>query len=467
MNTANAPPATALTPAQRSKIQRTVFFALLVDIFSFTIILPLFPRLLEYYREREGGDPNSLFAWTLGHLDAFKALIGATGPRLDVVVFGGAVGSLFSFLQFAVSPLIGRLSDRFGRKRVLMLCMAGNLVSCALWIVAKPFWVFLASRIVGGISEGNVQLSVAIISDITTPATRSRGLALVGIAFALGFTFGPAIGAALASMDLTTYSPTFDALGLNPYSASALFAFVLILAEIGYLHVALPETLPRADDAPPTPSSNDDDDKNKAAAAESAPRSLAALSAIHFGYLFVFSGLEFTLPFLTYDLFQYTNMQQGRLLGYIGLVASLVQGGYTRRVGHRVGERRVAVQGILSCAAGFAVLALRPDSLLWVAATLLAFTSATVVTCLTTLASLELGAASGQGAGKRIDGAAMGAFRSWGQLGRALGPMAACALYWGWGARGTYLVGAALLLAVAARLAVVPVRASAKATKTE
>ncbi|ORZ33494.1 major facilitator superfamily domain-containing protein [Catenaria anguillulae PL171] len=399
----------------------TVFFALLVDIFSFTIILPLFPRLLEFYRKNEASDPTSLFSLTLAQLESFKALVGATGPRLDVVLFGGAIGSLFSLLQFAVSPFIGALSDKWGRKRVLMVCMVGNLASCALWVVAKPFWVFVLSRVVGGLSEGNVQLSVAMISDITTAETRSRGLLLV-----------------------VARRP-----GLNPYSASALFAALLIFAEIIYLQVALPETIHvhRAKQAAASASAASSPVHIQAptqSAKQQARTHLRTLSALHFAYLFLFSGLEFTLTFFTYDRFAYTNRQQGTLLGFIGLVASLVQGGYTRRRAHKVGEHRVAMQGIASCALGFALLATtqRASAQLWVGATMLAFTSATVVTCLTTLASLQ--ASRGQ---------AMGMFRSWGQLGRAMGPMVACAGYWVYGSKATYLVGSVGLGVVAMWLA--------------
>ncbi|KAI9221558.1 major facilitator superfamily domain-containing protein [Blastocladiella britannica] len=466
---------TALTPEQRKKIMRTVFFALLVDIFSFTIILPLFPRLLEYYKQNEASDPTSLFSWTLRQLDAFKALLGIRGTRLDVVLFGGALGSLFSLLQFAVSPHIGRLSDKLGRKRVLMLCMAGNLASCFLWIIAKPFWVFVASRVVGGLSEGNVQLSVAMISDVTTPETRSRGLALVGIAFALGFTFGPAVGAALASHDLTGHSAFLDSLGLNPYSASALLAFLLILAEIVYLHRSMPETLVRRI----VPAAKPNTTTTITAAVPNTQTSstrLGTLSSLHFAYLFLFSGLEFTLPFYTYDMFAYTNAQQGALLGFIGLVASAVQGGYTRRRGHAIGEEKIVVQGVTTCAVAFALIAANSGSgsavtstataagwSLWAAATLLAFTSATVVTCLMTLASLEcrrssdaraaaanapIGDSEHEDGSGDDEGSAMGSFRAWGQLGRAIGPLVTCSAYWIVGARTTYAVGSVALFAV-------------------
>jgi MFS family permease len=97
-------------------------------------------------------------------------------PEMDILLFGGLIGSLFSFLQFLSSPLIGRWSDKYGRRKVLLLSMIGNALSMALWVFAKSFSIFVLSRIVGGLTEGNVQMSIAMISDLTPPETRSKNL---------------------------------------------------------------------------------------------------------------------------------------------------------------------------------------------------------------------------------------------------------------------------------------------------
>jgi MFS family permease len=269
----------------------------------------------------------------------------------------------------------------------------------------------------------------------------------------LGFTFGPALGAVLSSWDLVSYTVIFESLGLNPYSASALLAFMLILIEIIYLYFKLPEThvyKPKSQ----TPSF--------VPVTSSGYQNLKQLSWIHFGYLFLFSGLEFTLPFLTYDRYQFTNVEQGKLLGYIGLVAALVQGGYTRRSAHRVGEKAIATQGLISCALGFFLLGLWPNkvAVLWIAATLLAFTSATVVTALTSLASQQCSEAAN--AGQKL-----GSFRSWGQLGRAAGPMCACAMYWICGTTRTYLAGTGLLLCLTLKFKSTVFATSESSSKTK
>jgi MFS family permease len=106
---------------------------------------------------------------------------------------------MFSFLQFISSTFIGSLSDIYGRKKVLLLVMFGTLISYLLWSVSSVFTIFLLSRFIGGISKGNISLCIAIMTDLTDMKQRSSALALVGIAFSLGFLFGPCIGAVFSS----------------------------------------------------------------------------------------------------------------------------------------------------------------------------------------------------------------------------------------------------------------------------
>ncbi|KAI8906278.1 major facilitator superfamily domain-containing protein [Gorgonomyces haynaldii] len=415
-----------------------IVFALIIDILAFTIILPLLPRLLNHYNVH---DKSEFYLWCKQHIIEFRNLLGG-GDRLDIVLFGGFVGSLFSFLQFVISPLIGAFSDSFGRKFVLVTSMFGNALSMGLWIFADSFFVFLLSRIVGGLTEGNVQMSIAMITDITPEESRSKNLAWVGISFALGFTVGPPLGAYLAKMDL---KQVFPDLPVNSFSTPALFAFVLICIETVYLILYLPETkgFKKVD--------------NKKKSDYSNPNSLAFLGWIHFLFLFVFSGMEFTLTFLTFDRFKFTNVSQGMLLGYLGILSALVQGGYVRRVAHKkMSEASLVFQGILSCSIGLAILGHFAFDLTWlyIGATFLAFTSGTVVTSLTSLASLS------RDEHDESQGKILGTFRSMGQLGRSLGPIASCTGYYILGSRTIYLTSGALLfvLALACKQLLVPVK---------
>ncbi|KAH9249116.1 hypothetical protein BASA81_013189 [Batrachochytrium salamandrivorans] len=365
-------PLTAAEVLFRKQTLRTVVIALLIDILAFTIILPLLPRLIVHYEQTDGQDPTTLY---------------------------------YAAASTARTPVIGSLSDKFGRRNVLLISMIGNGISMMLWIFSGSFSVFMWSRIIGGLTEGNVQMSIAIISDITSSADRSKTLAWVGISFALGFTVGPPIGAYLASFDLHEMLPS---LPVNRYSSPALFAFALIVIETVYLYAYLPETSHLSISRPsmPVPEdehdaaviSNETPDSSASGSVNTATpsttqdteRKLLVLSLIHFGFLFSFSGMEFTLTFLTHDRFDFTPMQQGKLLAYMGVLSAFIQGGYVRRVAHKyVSEQTLILQGIISCAIGLHIVGRWATTISWlyIGVAFLAFTSGTV-NSLTSLASL-------------------------------------------------------------------------------
>jgi MFS family permease len=347
----------------------------------------------------------------------------------------------YSLLQAIASPVIGTLSDRYGRRTALLFSMAGNILSVLLWVCATDFRTFLLSRIVGGLSEGNVQLAIAIATDISDEKQRGSTMALVGICFSISFTFGPALGAWLS---------TISSVKANPFATAAGFSLFLIVTETIYLYLSLPETLPskvasaKLNGAPaatngitkPTTRSN-----TQAELVSSEKPSVGGkkhvrtnshflLNLTHLGFILFFSGMEFSLPFMTYDLFGYTSARNGRLLGYMGLVASLLQGGVTRRLPPLLSVRI----GVVSCLFALLLLA-KIDTVggLYLATTLLAVTTATVVTGLNALSSFE--------AGEDERGGKLGNLRSWGQLGRGIGPLLFTSVYWWAGREVAYTIG--------------------------
>jgi len=212
--------------------------------------------------------------------------------------------------------------------------MVGNILSVALWVAATDFRTFLASRVVGGLSEGNVQLATAIATDISDESQRGATMAMVGACFSIAFTFGPALGAALAG--LTTVEK-------NPFATAAGFSLLLLVVETAYLYLYLPETLPSVggvgklgDEKSEKVDANGANGSTTTTANTSAKVSSASaterphvrtnshftLSTTHLLFILFFSGMEFSLSFLSSDLFAFTPSQNGRLLGFIGLVAS-------------------------------------------------------------------------------------------------------------------------------------------------
>ncbi|KAK0390807.1 hypothetical protein NLU13_0310 [Sarocladium strictum] len=303
--------------------------------------------------------------------------------------------------------------------------MCGNIISVLLWVAAVDFRTFIASRVVGGLSEGNVQLATAMATDISDESSRGSTMAIIGACFSIAFTFGPGLGAWLS---------TISTVAANPFATAAGFSLALIVIETVYLYLCLPETLPAL-----TGKSGKANGK-KASPAKPAERTNShfLLNAVHFVFLLFFSGMESSLSFMTYELFAFTSGKNGRLLGFIGLVASLLQGGVTRRLPPLMSVRI----GVLACLASFILLG-RVESIggLYAAATCLAVTSATVVTGLNALSSFE--------ASEDERGNKLGMLRSWGQLGRGLGPVLFTSVYWWAGREYAYNMGATGIAVVA------------------
>ena len=350
---------------------------------------------MEFYRNLESSQAstsplNRIFYGLNKYKRSFSRPI---GDRYDIVLLGGALGSLFSLLQAIASPVIGTLSDKYGRRTALLWSMAGNILSVALWVAATDFRTFLASRVVGGLSEGNVQIATAMAADISDNKNRGATMALIGACFSIAFTFGPALGAALVR---------FETLVGNPFATAAAFSLLLILTETAYLYFYLPETLP-SPGGKPSANGADTDSKPEKSDMLTRTNSHALLNFTHFLFILFFSGIEFSLPFMTYDLFSYSSSQSGKLLGFMGLIASILQGSVTRRL-HPL---RVVQLGVMACSFSFFILGrLQSEAGLWVAATLLAVTTATVVTGLNSLSSFEA---------KEFErGSKLGNHRSWG-----------------------------------------------------
>lgn len=316
--------------------------------------------------------------------------------------------------------------------------MCGNILSVLLWVVAVDFRTFVLSRIVGGLSEGNVQLATAMATDISDARSRGSTMAMIGACFSVAFTFGPALGAYLSGI---------STVAANPFATAAGFSLLLIVTETIYLYFYLPETLPsmvkkdaKAETSTSSSKANGTSDAPVTAdAPDKRTNSHVLINAIHFVFLLFFSGMESSLSFMTYELFAFSSRSNGRLLGFVGLVASILQGGVTRRLPPLLSVRL----GVVACLAAFLLLA-RVSTVggLYAAATCLAVTSATVVTGLNALSSFE--AAEGERGGK------LGVLRSWGQLGRGLGPVLFTSVYWWAGREVAYGMGAAGILAVTA-----------------
>lgn len=414
-----------------------VFLGLLIDLLAFTLILPLFPALISHYKEH---DSSGLFATLESKVDDFRSLVGAP-DQFNTVLFGGFLGSIFSFLQYLSSPIMGGLSDRYGRRPLLLLSCLGISLSYLLWVFSSNFTLFVLARILGGVSKGNVSLSMAIVSDVSTPATRARGMAMIGVAFSLGFLLGPVIGAAFSLWGKDR--------GGDWYIYPAMFALALSILDIAFLATFFKESLPLNKRIQNDATMKDTVNKYLHPAhlfrfsaingmEEKEHCNLRQVGLAYFIYLFLYSGMEFTLTFLTHLRFNFTSMQQGKMFFFIGCLMAVLQGGVVRRI-PQGSEQKAALWGLLLIVPSFSIVGVAYSlPQLYLGLSLYAISTAFVVPMLSSLVS--------QYGGIHQKGTVMGVFRSLGALGRALGPVFGSFLFWSLGPEISYSLGGVLLL---------------------
>jgi MFS family permease len=409
-----------------------VFVTLFIDLIGFSIIFPLFPTMLTYYREASAG--AGLFGMLYRWVEQLNLIAGS--PEGDwgiIVLFGGTLGGLYSLLQFLCAPYWGSLSDRWGRKPVLLLTLAGLLISYFMWFFAGSFALLVASRLLGGIMSGNISTATAIVADVTEARNRAKGMAIIGIAFGLGFVVGPAIGGFAAMIDLTQYWPQLADWGVNPYSIPAAIAFVFTALNLIQVSLRLRETRPVDPNRQQRPIRT----ANPFALFRAEYPGVRRTNMAYFLFLLAFSGMEFSLTFLAVERFGFTPHQNGYMFLYVGILLTLVQGSYVQRFSERIGVKRMTLHGLALIIPGLLLVGFAGQwqslVLFFVGLTLLAAGAAQATPCLTALASVYAPA--------EAQGRVLGTFRSLGALARAFGPLIACILYWRLGSTTAYLLG--------------------------
>ncbi|NKB87809.1 MAG: MFS transporter [Acidobacteria bacterium] len=281
-----------MSTAQQSdpRLLRPVCLAVFLDMVAFAIILPVLP----------------FYAMNLG----------ATGLWLGVLL------TSYSAAKLVGASVAGRLSDRFGRKPLLVACLLGSGLSFLLTAVSGSLLALALARAVAGLFGGTVTTAQAYVADVTGPRNRARYMGLLGASIGLGFIVGPGLGAALGRYGFVVVTSVAAAVAL----ANGLLATV-----------TLKESGATRSDARPPWSWND-------VAAQ--PASLTILAAT-FLTLFAFVSMETTLAFVASDEYGLDERGFGMILVYVGLIMILVQGGIVGRLAPRIGERKIAAAGAL------------------------------------------------------------------------------------------------------------------------
>ncbi len=406
-----------------------IFFTIFIDLVGFSIIFPLFPAILEHYGQ------SGLLASLTHSLDSFSEATGA-GDRFTPVLFGGILGSLYAILQFFFAPIWGSLSDRKGRRTILLITTLGVFASYLLWGFAGSFLALVLARFVGGCMSGNISVATAAVADVTTKENRSKGMGIVGAAFGLGFIIGPALGGFFSQYNLLESHPEWAAFGINPFSVVAFVAAALALFNFVWVKARFKETL--------SPESRGDAEPRGPIArlTQKLPPAIGKTNLAYFVFMFAFAGMEFTLTFLGADRFGFSAVQNAWMMVFVGFILVLVQGGIVRRLAPRMGEKRVATTGLALVAVGLVLLGFAASvSALYLGLAFLSFGVGLTSPTLTSLVSLF--------AGESEQGRALGAFRAIGSLARAVSPLVASFVFWWFGSLQLYVAGAVITIVAA------------------
>jgi len=375
-----------------------LFLIVVIDLIGFGIIIPLLPFYAEYYQ-------------------ASPAQV-------------GFLMAIYSATQFLAAPFWGRLSDRIGRKPVLLATMAGAALAYVWLGFAETLVSLFAARAVGGFMAGNISTAFAYIADVTTKENRAKGMGLMGAAFSIGFILGPAIGGILAGSDPANAdfrTPSYVAAGL---SAAACLLGIIILKESlstearariqAQTRVARMQALV---DALKTPG-------------------IGILLVLAFLATLVFAGLESTFAMWSRRQFGWGPEQNGYLFAFIGFLAALVQGGLMGRLAKRFSVEKLIFAGAIALSLGLAcvpIVSTVPQ--LVVAMTIAALGFSIMSPALNTAISVR--------GDSDVQGGLMGVTRSATTLSRMVGPAMAGVAFGFIGMDAPYVAGAILMIIVA------------------
>jgi len=411
-----------------------VFLTIFLDLVGFSLVFPLGPALLEFYlgQESSAGPLGAAVGW-LGQLVGAESGPGGAPPFAVTALFGGLLGALFSILQFLSAPIWGRWSDRVGRRPVLLMTVGGTAIAYGMWIFADSFWLFLVSRILAGAMAGNLSVATAAIADATPPERRARGMALVGVAFGLGFVMGPAIGGYSALINPLLIWPGLADWGIHPFSVPALLGTGLGVLNLLWVWKGLPETW-TAERRAAQPDAVAERPGLRLIARTKEP-AVRLTNLIYFLFILAFAGMEFSVTFLAAERLGYGPAQNAQLFVFLGVVLLLVQGGFVRRYAHRIGERKLARLGLAAAFAAYAGLSLAQSApLFYLGLAFLGVAAGLANPTFSALVSLY--------SPEHRQGANLGAYRAAGSLGRVGGPLLGGIFYWWLGSATLYLIAA-------------------------
>lgn len=348
-----------------------IFVTVFIDLIGFGMVIPILP----YYAN--------------------------TAPFFAAPIDIGFLVAAYSLMQFFFSPVLGRLSDRYGRRPILFFSLIGSAIGYAVMGFATTLFLVFLGRIIGGITGGNISAAQAYIADVTSKKDRAKGMGLFGAAFGFGFIVGPALAGILSKYGV--HVPFFFAAGLSLINAIALY-FILPESLKKSARQAMPER------------------KNRFVEMFESLKNqeFREINIVYFLLVTSFSIMTYAFVLYTAFRFGYTPEQNGYLFAFVGVVAILGQGLLFSLLVSKFGESALIIAGcLLMVLSLFAIPIVGPEygglTALLIGTAVLSFGNALASPGLTSLASKT--------AGDHEQGRAMGILQSGASLARFIGPV--------------------------------------------
>ena len=376
-----------------------VFLIVFIDLVGFGIIIPLGP----YYATEIGATPTQV----------------------------GVLMAIYSLMQFLFSPFWGRLSDKVGRRPILLMSLLGSSFSYLFFAFSTEFWMLLTARAFAGFFGANISTAMAYVADVTDEKNRSKGMGMIGAAFGLGFIFGPAIGGLLSEVGMRLGEHPPFGMGFAALGASTI-CFLNFLLATRVLKESLTE-----------------ERKQKLQKRESRivlikrflfQKPQGTLILMSFISTFAFAHMESTLALFVKDSWDWNFTKASFAFAYVGIISVFTQGFLIRRLMPKYGEPPLMFVGLSMTGLGMLGISLSTEVwMLGLAVTIMGL--GTGLFNPSNLGGISLSTAPQE------QGSALGVAQSFSALGRILGPLSGGFIYGHFGMRYPFAVSALVLVA--------------------
>ena len=379
--------------AQSQKQLPALFLIVCINLVGFGVVLPVFPF--------------------------FGNMVHASPAQTTIAMAAYSLG------QFVGAPVWGKLSDRYGRRPILIGSLVGAILSYIILAHAQDIWVLGASRLFGGLMAGNIAAAFAYVGDITTAESRPKAMGMIGAAFGLGFIFGPAIGGLIAGNN-----PDLADFAIIGYTSAAVTAVAAIAA-----FFLLPESL-TAERRAAAGAEETDLATGDVLRAKPIIWALMALTLLVIGSA---AMMEATLAFFAHDAFRWGPSDVGLSFAAVGLISAALQGGAAGPLAKRFGSASLAIAGVAAHAAGLALIAIASSAAIMMA-------GLAVMAVGLGLFNPAFQTLSSDQTDDRDRGLVMGLTQGASSLGRVIGPAVSGSLYQGIGQQAPFGIGAGIML---------------------